>query len=177
MSELQSNQVVKVSKKRKFKASEIEWPTLKQKKVLLPSFGDEEIWHFLGERGVYSGRPEWLKYCFDIFEHFDGIFFYRMKHDFPHEMINDLKGEGGMDTQCELFPALLFHDSMEALMDRNTTLDNVGVLQTHDNETGEPFDELENWCDIPLTIFQTLKELKEKSETSFCLYDEIRTRI
>lgn len=63
------------------KSSDIVWPqvTYGASKKSAPSFTDEEIWDFCGDRGVFSASARHFKYAFDALVHRDGLLLYRMK--------------------------------------------------------------------------------------------------
>lgn len=142
---------------------EITWPKI----TYMPTFTDEQIWRYVGERGVYSERPEYLKHCFDVFFHKEGMLIYRMKpeHSFPKAVRPSKKSKKSEDDgpRAELFGGVVFHDPMEAFILREYQYDGVDqltIMNTHDVE-GNPHEELENWCSVPFDQFYELMKRED----------------
>lgn len=118
----------------------------------LPSFTDEQIWHFVGERGVYSDSPECLKFCFRDLVHRDGILMYRMKP--REEYFFKLRRKS---TTGNLFEAVMIHDPMEGFLTPETCMqdyerDYLFLTKTH-SQKGKPHEILECWCSVPYERF------------------------
>ena len=122
----------------------------------LPSLSNEDLWHFCGERGVYSQSPKHLLSCFDVFYHSKGNLYYRMKLRKNREVIPSTEP----DQTSGFFHGVVFHDPMGAFMDRKETKDEVAIMSTHykfdyneEFRRGDPIDELENEKTIPYEEF------------------------
>ena len=119
----------------------------------LPSLNNEQLWHFIGERGVYSQSPEHMLSCFDVFVHHEGKLYYRMKLKKDRVPVTETS------ASADLFVGTTFHDPMEAFINRRETKDEVAVMSTHyskdneENERGDEIEELENNCTIPFQTF------------------------
>ena len=110
----------------------------------LPDFTDEEVWRWFGERGVYSASVEQFKSCFDVFEHRQGVFTYRLK---PREEKKLMKSS---TDSANFFSGITLHDPMETLILREYG-DKINRIHTHylrdDSDEimkGEEIDVIEN---------------------------------
>lgn len=90
----------------------------------LPNFTDEEVYNWFGERGVYSGTVEQFKSVFDVFEHKEGIFKYRLKLKRDWEKVETIEKIDG------LFKNIKLHDPMECLILREYD-DDIHYIDTH----------------------------------------------
>ena len=137
------------------KASDLVFPpvTMGRSKKVAPSFTDEELWHFVGERGVYSACPRNFKYAFDVLVHREGVLFYRMK---PRDEWFITIDDPVVDKD-NMFPGIVIHDPMEHFITRenhtyDAEKDYLCILHTH-GKNGKPHDELETWCSVPMDEF------------------------
>jgi hypothetical protein len=124
----------------------------------LPSFTDEQIWRFVGERGVYSDDPRYFKYCFDTLVHRNGILMYRMKPQ--KEWFFKVKTK----NNSQMFGGTMFHDPMESFITRENPdfiveSDYLVLMNTHTSD-GEEKDVLENWCCVPYDQFKSYLDPK-----------------
>ena len=104
----------------------------------LPNFTDEEVYHWFGNRGVYSSSVEQFKSCFEVFEHRNGIFRYRLK---PREDWLKLQLVDGL-----ISAVVVLHDPMETLFCWEYG-EEINCIVTHylqGEEVGEEIDEIEN---------------------------------
>ena len=105
----------------------------------LPDFTDEEVYDWFGERGVYSSSVEQFKSCFDIFEHKQGKFTYRLKHRKDWVKFKSI-------DEKNLFDGIILHDPMESLYLRKYG-DEINCIHTHylsGEDKGETIDVIEN---------------------------------
>ncbi len=128
----------------------------------MASFTDKEVYHFLGERGVYSCDEATLRQCFEIFRHEQGIFCYRLK---PHKAIRQIKPTNRI--RDGLFNDVVLHDPMQHLLTREEDGDEVFFMRTHydgeetdvlENERGMAYDVYLKHKDAPLTQLITLRK-------------------
>jgi hypothetical protein len=119
-----------------------------------PSFTDEEIWDFAGNRGVFSDTPQYFKYCFDTLVHREGTLIYRMKP--KKEWFITIKPRTDSKS-TGLFSGVMFHDAMEHFITRECgdlkNPNDLCIMHTHDRD-GDEFDYMENWCTIPYERFK-----------------------
>lgn len=128
-----------------------------------PSFTDEEIWHFAGDRGVFSHSPAYFKFAFDTLVHREGVLLYRMKP--RSEWFVKIQPANGDDV-ASLFGGVVFHDAMERFITRecgNSSKDDLVVMSTHGLD-GEEYDEIENECTVPFERFQKYLDLNTSFE-------------
>jgi len=74
--------------------------------------------------------------CFSLLHHVDGTVFWQLNHDAT---------ELGM------------YDPMGCFVDGCLNENEVGVFKTHD-ESGEEYDEIEQWCVVPLSWWKENKD-------------------
>lgn len=115
-----------------------------------PSFTDEELWEFVGERGVHCYNPRYFKYCFREIVHRDGYILYRMKPCTEYENVI-VRAENGRKIQLFYDPMEVFHSRFHFMSDDER--DNLVIAQTHAKPFAEPEDVIETWCDVPFDEF------------------------
>lgn len=91
----------------------------------LPSLSDTEVWDLFGERGVFSCDAHTFKSCFDVFEHKEGMFCYRLK---PRSEIDKIQP---IDTGVGLFDGVALSDTMLTLVAREEGGDKIYYMRTH----------------------------------------------
>lgn len=88
--------------------------------IKMTTFSDSQMWHFAGERGVYSCNASVFKSCFDLFWYQDGIFCYRLKSEKDIKQIKP----GGVG----LFGSVSFQDPMQNFLMREEVGDKVTFM-------------------------------------------------
>lgn len=135
------------------------------KEAELPNLINQEIWQFIGDRGVYCASPDHMLSNFDVFVHSSGNLFYRMKLKKDVLPVNS-------KTCSTFFEGVEFYDPMECFISRTVGGDEVNIMPTHYRDDIDPFsnpnqtqeireireaEELENETSISFERFLSLK--------------------
>jgi hypothetical protein len=125
------------------------WCSMGKSKQPRPSYTDEELFDFVGNRGVYSDEVRYFKYCFREIVHRSGYILYRMKPTADYNII--IKTPEGNERSTLDDPMEVFR-TRESFVDPRE-VDNLVIARTHNVKTGEPEDVIETWCTVPFNGF------------------------
>jgi hypothetical protein len=138
-------------KKRVVPESSLKFPvcSLGESPKPRPSFTDEELFNFVGERGVFSDDVRYFMYCFREIVHRSGYILYRMK---PTAEFSIVVETASGEKRTMLHDPMETFCTQESFLDKNE-FDNIVIAETHSKETGEPEDVIETWCTVPFDEF------------------------